>query len=141
MKHLKLFESSNSDYYQSISQIEYVNLINTKREKNREPKIKKGLSIKDIMRSMSPWDKKELNALSEFSKQTKLDFDPDIADSDDLLIFSRHGKVEIVIYKLEDEYYLVSLQSRDPRVHKLWKCDQLDGLIMFLNDKFISKII
>jgi len=38
MKHLKLFESSKSDYYQSISHDEYVDLLNSRKEKRRQPK-------------------------------------------------------------------------------------------------------
>lgn len=49
------------------------------------------------------------------------------------------NKIEISIFQIEDEYFLVKAMVRgkvgEKAELKYWKCDQFDGLIKFLKDK------
>jgi hypothetical protein len=134
-KRQRIFESnySKDEYYKSISHEEYIDLLNNRKLKDRSPKIKQGMSIKDIFKSMNPYDDSELEQIGEVCGKYNLNISQP-SDSADIIVSNRHSKVEMVIYKLDDEYYLVSLQSLNPGDQLFWKCDQLDGLIMFIDD-------
>ena len=90
------------------------------------------MNFKDIMSSMNAYSNLELKSITDVCRKLNLEFDHDDVLSDSRLLINKDDRVEIVINKITDDYYSVSLQTDD----KFYKCDQLDGLIKLLEDKF-----
>lgn len=53
---------------------------------------------------------------------------------------TKKGYYIIYIYKLEDEWYLINFLFWKGNTHKYYMCDQLDGLVIFLNDNMGTEI-
>lgn len=53
---------------------------------------------------------------------------------------TKKGYYTIYIYKLEDEWYLINFLFWKGNTHKYYMCDQLDGLVIFLNDNMGTEV-
>lgn len=140
MKYLKYKIVNESDYYQSISHGEYLDLLNNKPKLDfdiisRHTKEGSPITMKDIGMCLSPYGMNELKEIRKVSKSIGLYFEEsNFHLSDKIHLSDKSNKVILVISKLDDEWYLVS--SRDS---EFYKCDQLDGLINFLKSKKINE--
>jgi hypothetical protein len=127
---LKLFEEfGDEDYYKEITHYEYIELLNNMKLGDKEPKIKQGMSIKDMFNSMDHYNQFEVKQIENVCKELGMSINQ---RSEDIIVSNEH-RVVMVIYKIDDDYYLVNTPSPNT---SFWKCDQLDGLIRFIGDNF-----
>lgn len=111
MKYLKKYNESD-EYYQDIT--------------NKRPmfdKIEGTIAFDDV-------DKRIL-----FSKGfLLLDDYPSRVGSEARVMEKIQSFVRIKITKTNDEYYIVSTYNRIDLTHRIFRCDQMSGLIKFLDD-------
>ncbi len=126
MIYLKKFNENNNIYYQQIDHTEYQNLMGlegARLGKNRE--------------SMTSDDKYKIDNLLEPSNiEYQFDY-PIISGSHHLMI--KLDNAFIYINKVKDEWFLVAYIYNDRIQSKSYKCDQLDGLLKFLEDEISDK--
>ncbi len=131
MKYLKYRITNESDYYQDISHSEYLDLLNNKPKLDfdiisRRTKEKSPITMKDIGISLSSYGVNELKEIRKVSKSIGLYFEEaNFHLSNKIHLSNKSNKVILVIYKLDDEWYLIT----SVKDLKFYKCDQLDGLI------------
>jgi hypothetical protein len=138
MKHIRLFEGfSNDEYYIKITLEDYLILRSESSEgydcllSDREKLwIEKNLPIKSMCWQYS-WHE------DIFPDSTIKIWDV----ARDIAIGASYGSGTVIsIYKIEDDYFLCSLNEDDnirgiKSGMQYYKCDQWEGFIMLLNDK------
>lgn len=117
MRHLKLFENLNDKYYTEISAEDFYSNegLLGKRDFFTDREMKWFRSNTEIL-STSRQRREDPNEIYSINGRSR-----------------RGNRISFTIYRIEDDYYGVSLGSE----FKLWKCDQWEGLMKFLKDKKI----
>jgi len=146
MKYIKIFEEFGNEYYELISEVEFDILIGAKG----------GLSVGDELEddiSDEKWDvfsKEEINTILNYFPNCNHCFEKwadhkkeHLAIFKDCDIDDPNSSLYISIYKINDEWWAVD-ENQDEFIlntgkmidhHKLYKCDQFEGIIHLLNDK------
>lgn len=111
MKHIKLFESFGVEYYQEVDE-----MVAMKKSENAI--------------NMSDTDMKTLTDIlgKLYLAERRIDYGLSYIKAD-------KSGVNILIFKLEDDYYLFALYSKSKPIFYI--CDQMDGLLKYIEDKII----
>jgi hypothetical protein len=123
MRHIRLFEGFKDDYYQEITSGEANDLEEEGRIVGFSTKDRERL---DIIINDNPTTRRTIKSMRY---------------CDDCLVFRLNDEYSshVSIEPLEDDYYLVFTSNNKIDGSKYYKCDQWDGLMMFLKDKGIIK--
>ena len=116
MKYLKMFESSA--FYTRVTSNDWAHLVNGT----------------DVLIDMNPYEYDKLeSSLYSICREKKYTYSLSKYYTSNNGIYIRaniSNKLSMNIYKLEDEWYYVYLYY----IHDFYKCDQLEGLLKFLED-------
>jgi hypothetical protein len=140
MKHLKTFNESYLDYYQEIDHNQYQQMIGlqgvrlgaNKEEMTHRDKVE----IEDILNRKNckvEWDRPNISG----KHQLVIDWEEPNPTNPNALVDDKWKtptiKKTMIVNKVKDEWFLVAIHNMSIFKGNNYKCDQLDGLIEFLD--------
>jgi hypothetical protein len=142
MIHIKRFNESYLDYYQEINHDEYqkmIGVIGVRMGANIEEMTDDEKSqIKELLHRKGFMDRLLVN----LPDTSKYEFDKKIVTGKHQLVIDWVNSDEnfsIIVNKVKDEWFLAAHHNMRRIEGKSYKCDQLDGLLEFLEDKLPNK--
>ena len=137
MKHLRLFEGFDTDeYYQEITSEEFDDLEDNDEMIGFSPKDREKLDI-ILNNNVGPRFIKTIRSSSYNSGFPY--YNPASGGGCLVLMLNDDYFSHVAIEPLEDDYYIVFTSNNKIDGSKYYKCDQWEGLMMFLKDKGIIK--